>query len=106
MSPTERRKRLSNRDVDVSITVRRRVNPGSKQRVLAGVLPKKVHPLEEIYFKAGLKELLEADPRFEGWEACFPLVTYPADLGRSRRETALKALIDWMDGFKYPNYSS
>jgi hypothetical protein len=82
------------------------VNPDTKQRVLAGVLPKEVHFLEEIYFKTGLEELIEADPRFEGWEVCFPLVTYPADLERTRREAALKALTDWMDGFKYPGSSS
>jgi len=97
---------MSNREVDVSLTVRRRVDPGSGRRVLAGVLPKKVSLLGEVHFKAELKELIEEDSRFEGWETCFPLVTYPADLDRSRREKALKALIDWMDGFKYPKSSS
>jgi len=96
---------MSSRDVDVSLTVRREVLPDTKQRVMAGVLPKKVDFLEVVYFKAGLEALIEGDPRFKGWEVCFPLVTYPAGLDRLRREEALTVLVDWMDGFKYPSPS-
>ena len=93
-------------NVDVSLTVRREVLPGIEQRVMAGVLSKKVHFLAEIYFKTGLETLIQEDSRFKGWKVRFPLVTYPTDLDRSRREDALAALVDWMNGFKYPSSSS
>jgi|GEM_PF-4721178 len=99
---------MSNRNLEVSLTVRREVESGGTgwQGVRAGVLSKEVDILEEAPLKAGLRELIETNPLFKGWKMNFPVITYPARLPRIKQDAAMKALRDWIDGFKYPSSSS